>query len=820
LRAIATFLAADCSEASVEVLAPQQLAVGVSSGISILIHGIRLVLEQHPTFVVVKLDLKNCFNALSRSVMLRRMASHPRLAHLVPFLHALGATPTDLLVGGEKLFGTDRAGSEEGVLQGMGLSSLACCVCIHPELCALDAELKKYGGCARAITDDVYACGPAHVVFPALQRFAASLREMTDLEVQPPKYACWSPEYDLATCPHRAALGAPVGTVTTADGHTAFGLTVGGVPMGDDEFICETLRDKVGEIVKLIETTSIKLHDHLHESWSSLFYSHASRFDYWLRHLPPKHTIPHALRIDQALLAAAQQLGYDGMFDDDLTLRRFHLPARMRGCGIRSREMIAPIAYVACFIECAEVFCDGSASLAQGFFPMLSQSFGDRPFASDGLRFSDYLQSSLASAETFMEVWEELRQSIEGPYRRPGPLDRDAGSAGSERSTESRLQRAITQQVEQVNRDRLHAEISALRQDDPRRESWTAVDLLSSQFITAFPTARTAIDGQLFREMFTTYLGAESPALRPLAGRSIPCGSATGQARPPVCDPHGRALGTANLPGGGWTDCHDGCGGELFSIMMESGISVELEPWRIFSTLIPTGVLMSTRQPPAIIPDASAHVAMPPSATARGVPQPRQAQPAKQLLFDIKTTYGGSSWYKTARARDDQSGAVAARAHAVVGEYRRHARELDVKYSAQGTTPILDRLESFGPVRPLVMGQYAEASADVHALLRLAAEATARSRWRLIGARSAVEASNFFLQVYRRRLGLAIGREMARHRLHRVPFVGVPRAAMNARMRRGDPGLGGGGPVIHPVRAVDFLGFQQHIHAHDVRVGA
>jgi len=111
-------------------------------------------------------------------------------------------------------------------------------------------------------------------------------------------------------------------------------------------------------------------------------------------------------------------------------------------------------------------------------------------------------------------------------------------------------------------------------------------------------------------------------------------------------------------------------------------------------------------------------------------------------------------------------------------------------------------------------------SGDVHALLRLAAEATARSRWRLIGASSAVEASNFFLQVYRRRLGLAIGREMARHRLHRVPFVGVPRAAMNARMRRGDPGLGGGGPVIHPVRAVDFLGFQQHMRAHDVRVGA
>ena len=81
-----------------------------------------------------------------------------------------------------------------------------------------------------------------------------------------------------------------------------------------------------------------------------------------------------------------------------------------------------------------------------------------------------------------------------------------------------------------------------------------------------------------------------------------------------------------------------------------------------------------------------------------------------------------------------------------------------------------------------------------------------------------VEATAFFLQIYRRRLGLAVGREMARHRRHRVHFVGVPRSAINARMRRGDTGLGGGGPVIHPVRAVDFIGFQQHIHAHNVRV--
>ena len=104
LRAIASYLARDCREASVAVLAPQQLAVGVSGGISILIHGIRMMLEQHHNFIVVKIDMKNAFNSVSRAVVLRRMAAHPRLAHLVPFMHATGASPADLYVGGERLF--------------------------------------------------------------------------------------------------------------------------------------------------------------------------------------------------------------------------------------------------------------------------------------------------------------------------------------------------------------------------------------------------------------------------------------------------------------------------------------------------------------------------------------------------------------------------------------------------------------------------------------------------------------------------------------------------------------------------------------------
>lgn len=40
----------------------QQVAVGVKGGLSILIHGMWLLMQQHPDHVFVKIDLRNAFN--------------------------------------------------------------------------------------------------------------------------------------------------------------------------------------------------------------------------------------------------------------------------------------------------------------------------------------------------------------------------------------------------------------------------------------------------------------------------------------------------------------------------------------------------------------------------------------------------------------------------------------------------------------------------------------------------------------------------------------------------------------------------------------
>ena len=89
-------------------------------------------------------------------------------------------------------------------------------------------------------------------------------------------------------------------------------------------------------------------------------------------------------------------------------------------------------------------------------------------------------------------------------------------------------------------------------------------------------------------------------------------------------------------------------------------------------------------------------------------------------------------------------------------------------------------------------------------------------------SRNMLEARGFILTTYRRRLALASAREFARHRMHRVPFIGVPRAAIaQHRIVHGAPGMGGGGPVAHQIRAVDFFAHQRQLfHARVVRVGA
>ena len=83
----------------------------------------------------------------------------------------------------------------------------------------------------------------------------------------------------------------------------------------------------------------------------------------------------------------------------------------------------------------------------------------------------------------------------------------------------------------------------------------------------------------------------------------------------------------------------------------------------------------------------------------------------------------------------------------------------------------------------------------MRSLIELTARREAERRWRRHGARTLAEAVSALTADVRRHIGIVAVREMARHRLRRVQWVGVPRSAVEARPRRGQIGAAVGGVV-------------------------
>ena len=142
--------------------------------------------------------------------------------------------------------------------------------------------------------------------------------------------------------------------------------------------------------------------------------------------------------------------------------------------------------------------------------------------------------------------------------------------------------------------------------------------------------------------------------------------------------------------------------------------------------------------------------------------------------------------WKTAKARDRQSGAVEERAQHVHTEYLRHARQLDRRYHPQASPPVT---LTPGPVeqivldhdcvRGAVLGGYGEWSMDVEWLLEEAARTAARRDWRRMGFPGEDVAYGLIVATYQRRMGVIAVREMARHRYRQSQYAGLTRLQLD-----------------------------------------
>ena len=230
------------------------------------------------------------------------------------------------------------------------------------------------------------------------------------------------------------------------------------------------------------------------------------------------------------------------------------------------------------------------------------------------------------------------------------------------------------------------------------------------------------------------------------------------------------------LPGGSHTACHDTIADTLLSICEEAGLEVRAEPSTIFARAIPAVDLIAARGQSGIIPDASVVVSLPAALTTPSDRPSRLRLPERRLLWDVKTIHGDTSWYQTARARDQQCGAVEGRAQVVHQGYLAHARRLDRRFHAGRHPGLVEQIIlDHGRVRGAAFGAYGEWSWDVEWLIEAAASTAAHRLWRRMGGRSESSARAILITSYRRRMGLTVVREMASHVIRQSQLAGLSR---------------------------------------------
>ena len=134
--------------------------------------------------------------------------------------------------------------------------------------------------------------------------------------MRPEKLLCFSHNLDLATCPERVAHRVPVGILRDeadqpllvpcgrgGEPRQVRGITVGGVPVGEEDFEMEWMARRGAAVAGYITSTREQLRHLPGHLWAILFYCLQSRLDYWLRLLPIDITRRAAQAVDAALLS-------------------------------------------------------------------------------------------------------------------------------------------------------------------------------------------------------------------------------------------------------------------------------------------------------------------------------------------------------------------------------------------------------------------------------------------------------------------------------------------------------------------------------------
>jgi len=766
---------------------PHQVAIGVPSGVHVLGIGLRMALEAHPEWVLLKLDLINAFNEMSRAAVLDSIAEgfDGDFADLAPLFQTSLAFKS-MIVLGDASRSPAPFDSEEGMQQGSGEGPAGFCLGMHPDLVDADQQLAPHGGCAKADMDDTYLFGPLEQVLSTAVRFGNRLRERTGIQLNVGKSALHSrnPARDfarLSSDPEYASLfkiGCLDGVDPSLDAYgRGFGIIACGVPIGDEPFLQHFVDSKVDAALEQIQTTSQLLRGVHHQSaWVQTLACLRPKLDFLAQTCHGPHVSAALQRFDDAVLAAAGASACLPLHQfAGRHARRLALPARLFGCGLRRVSTVAPAAFAGTLCRIAPMLIHRQLEERQsvGFLDaQLSHVFQAGSFDSEWEphRFDGLLASRCSTGLALASCWESMMaahvEAHGGALPESGPLSVQAGAAGTEDSKVlSKPQHAFTEAMELAVYDQLDLEYKGLPPSSPERQAWLNLDRFSTQWVTALPspTLGWVLGNDVFPEIVAAYLALPSPACAPLVGQRVGRYS-------DVLDPLGVKLATLSLPGDGWRVRHDELKHLIDRDIQSHGLPCSCEVFGLFAPLLPQASRLEWMAAPArkrqgMVPDYLATL-----------PEGFEA------LLELKVIGAGPSHY----ARDEvrRGYAVEARAASVPQESRNKALRLDHQHcgSPEGTPgPVTQKLASYGRIRGLVFGAFGEASPDVHELAEVLATSSASRQWVRMGSRDPLEAAATLKRTLYRSWGLMAVRAQARLKLAGLSHVGTGASAARAR---------------------------------------
>ena len=347
-----------------DMLAPLQLAVGVSGGAEIMVRTVRSALELHPDYTAVSVDIQNAFNALNRSAMLRKVLdSFPRTRSALRWMYG---TKAKLFVHGQDS-STTVIHSETGVQQGSALSSLFFALAISDVITAIhnrhgasrllqpetDGPAQDSDSHPRLLevadrsqvvivfyADDGCFVGPAAAVNEAVIDYKRLMQEQLGLSVQPNKSVAFSPTGNteaLTILPQ------------TQHSHDGFGLM--GIPIGSPRYVADWLDSYYvqceGEFARLRQLKNAK------HGIAFLQRCCAPKFQHLGRLLPSRVFKETAIKLDGLLhrgvldVLSTPQVCYDDLSLTAAQQDQCHFPLRHSGLGIASAALTHSHAFTA-----------------------------------------------------------------------------------------------------------------------------------------------------------------------------------------------------------------------------------------------------------------------------------------------------------------------------------------------------------------------------------------------------------------------------------------------------------------------------------------